>query len=141
MNGSVPWGQVRENRALANFVDRQLREHDISVFYDRNYEDNYLGGLWSQQFTDIFVHKSRLVVAILDKHHKEKVWPTFERDCFAARVQRGEVIPIFLDDTVFPGIPKDLVSIHFKFDGDVAARRNEIIDNVVLRIASKLDGL
>lgn len=130
-----------ENRVLADFVDQQLRELDISVFYDRNYEDNYLGGLWSRQFLDIFVHKSRLVVAILDKHHKDKVWPTFERDCFSARVEQGEVIPIVLDDTVFPGIPKDLVSIHFKFNGDIDAQKNAIIDDVVLRIAGKLDGL
>ncbi|OYU18505.1 MAG: hypothetical protein CFE34_10265 [Rhodobacteraceae bacterium PARR1] len=130
-----------ENRALAGFIEQQLRELDISVFYDRNYEDNYLGGLWSQQFLDIFAHKSRLVVAILDRHHKEKVWPTFERDCFAARVQQGEVIPIILDDTVFPGVPKDLVSIHFKFAGDVAAQKESIIDDVVLRIAGKLDAI
>lgn len=130
-----------ENRALADFADQQLRELDISVFYDRNYEDNYLGGVWSDQFLEIFAEKSRLVVAMLDKHHKEKVWPTFERDCFTARVKQGEVIPIFLDDTAFPGIPKDLVSIHFKFEGDVAAQKDKIIDDVVLRIASKLDGL
>lgn len=128
-----------ENRTLADFVDQQLRDLDISVFYDRNYEDNYLGGLWSQQFSDIFVAKSRLVVAILDKYHREKVWPTFERDCFAVRVQQGEVIPIMLDDTVFPGIPKDLVSIYFDFEGDVEAQKDAIIDQVVLRIAAKVD--
>lgn len=130
-----------ENRTLAEFIGQQLRELDISVFYDRNYEDNYLGGVWSKQFSDIFVQKSRLVVAILDQHHKDKVWPTFERDCFAPRVPEAEVIPIFLDETVFPGIPSDLVSIHFKFEGDIDAQSDAIIDDVVLRIAGKLDGL
>ncbi|RCW28318.1 hypothetical protein DFR48_101329 [Ciceribacter lividus] len=130
-----------ENRALADFIGQQLRELDISVFYDRNYEDNYLGGLWSQQFLDIFVNKSRLVVAILDQHHKDKVWPTFERDCFTPRVPEAEVIPVFLDRTIFPGIPADLVSIHFDYKGDVAAQSDAIIDDVVLRIAGKLDGL
>lgn len=130
-----------ENRALAEFIGQQLRELDISVFYDRNYEDNYLGGIWSKQFLDIFVHKSRLVVAILDEHHKEKVWPTFERDCFTQRVPQAEVIPVFLDKTIFPGIPADLVSIHFDYGGDVAGQSDAIIDDVVLRIAGKLDGI
>lgn len=130
-----------ENRALADFIGQKLRELDISVFYDRNYEDNYLGGLWSKQFLEIFAQKSRLVVAILDQHHKEKVWPTFERDCFTQRVQEEEVIPVFLDKTIFPGIPTDLVSIHFNYDGDLNAQSDAIIDDVVLRIAGKLDGL
>lgn len=126
---------------MADFIGQQLRELDISVFYDRNYVDNYLGGLWSQQFLDIFVNKSRLVVAILDQHHKDKVWPTFERDCFTRRVPEAEVIPVFLDQTIFSGIPTDLVSIHFQCGGDVAAQSDAIIDDVVLRIAGKLDGL
>jgi hypothetical protein len=130
-----------ENRTLAEFICEQLRELDISVFYDRNYEDNYLGGLWSKEFLDVFLNKSRLVVAILDQHHKDKVWPTFERDCFTPRVPEGDVIPVFLDKTIFPGIPTDLVSIHFDYGGDVAAQSNAIIDDVVLRIAGKLDGL
>ena len=130
-----------ENRTLAEFIGKQLGDLDISVFYDRNYEDNYLGGLWSKQFSEIFVQKSRLVVAILDQHHQDKVWPTFERDCFTQRVPEAEVIPVFLDKTIFPGIPTDLVSIHFDYGGDVAAQSNEIIDDVVLRIAGKLDGL
>lgn len=130
-----------ENRTLAEFIGEKLRDLDISVFYDRNYEDNYLGGLWSKQFLEIFVQKSRLVVAILDQHHSEKVWPTFERDCFTPRVPEAEVIPVFLDKTVFPGIPTDLVSIHFDYGGDVETQEDAIIDDVVLRIAGKLDGL
>jgi len=40
---------------------------------------------------------------------------------------------------VFPGIQKDLVSTHVKFAGDVAAHREDIIGDVVLRIAGKRD--
>jgi hypothetical protein len=128
-----------ENRELASFIVDQLEELDISTFYDKNYEDNYLGGPWSEKFREVFVENSRLVVALLDENHKNKVWPTFERDCFDERVSSSEVIPVLLDNTVFPGFSKDLVSIHFDFDGDVAGNRDRIIDDVVLRIASKLD--
>jgi hypothetical protein len=130
-----------ENRELASFITEQLGELDISVFYDKNYEDNYLGGPWSEKFREIFVEQSRLVVALLDEHHQRKVWPTFERDCFSPRVEMEEVIPIHLDATVFVGIPKDLVSIHFDFDGDVEKNSDRIIDEVVLRIAAKMDNL
>lgn len=130
-----------ENRELAKFIVEQLKELDISVFYDRHYEDNYLGGPWSKHFVDVFVNRSRLVVALLDKNHHEKVWPTFERDCFTARVPAGEVIPVFLDDTIFVGVPKDLVSIHYKLKGSVEECRDPIIDEVVMRIATKLDSL
>ncbi|RVI03189.1 TIR domain-containing protein [Sinorhizobium meliloti] len=130
-----------ENRELAKCIEEQLRELDISVFYDRNYEDNYLGGPWSKHFADIFVNRSRLVVALLDRHHHDKVWPTFERDCFRPRVADAEVIPVHLDDTIFAGVPSDLVSIHFQFDGEVSKNQDRIIDDIVLRVAAKLDAL
>lgn len=130
-----------ENRELAEYIVEQLGELDISVFYDRLYEDNYLGGPWSKHFIDVFVNRSRLVVALLDKHHSEKVWPNFERDCFTPRVQAHEVIPVILDETLFPGIPSDLVSIRFKFNGDISEQKDQIIDDIVLRVAAKLDSL
>lgn len=130
-----------ENRNLAKLIVEQLHELDISTFYDKNYEDNLLGGPWAKYFREVFTEKSRLVVAILDKFHFEKVWPTFERDCFDIRVPNAEVIPVRLDDTVFPAFPKDLVAINFKYDGDVDANKDRIIDEIVLRIAGKLDNL
>lgn len=128
-----------ENRDLAKFIVDKLNELDISTFYDKHYEDNYLGGPWATLFRETFNEKSRLVVALLDKHHFEKVWPTFERDCFDNRVTKAEVIPVRLDDTVFPGIPKDTVSIYFRLDGKVEDNEDAIIDEVVFRIAGKLD--
>jgi hypothetical protein len=127
-----------ENRDLARFITEQLSEIDISVFYDRNFEDNYLGGAWSKHFNIIFVEKSRLVVVLLDKHHANKVWPSFERECFRPRVEDAEVIPIRLDDTKFVGISDDINGIRFDWHGDVVAQKEEII-NIVLRIAGKLE--
>jgi hypothetical protein len=102
-----------ENRELARYVADQLESLDVRVFYDKSFEINFLGGVWSAQFERIFQRDSRYVVCLLDSHHREKIWPTFERECFAPRVPDAEVLPIYLDDTVFPGIPKDLVGIKF----------------------------
>jgi hypothetical protein len=129
-----------ENRELAKTMTDMLTKLDVHVFYDRNFEDNYLGGAWSKIFTEIFVDKSRLVVCLLDENHERKTWPTFERDCFRPRVAAAEVIPIRLDDTVFVGIPDDINSIRFDFSGKTEGQEQEI-EELVLRIAVLLDSL
>ena len=103
-----------ENRGLAKLITNLLTVLDCTVFYDEYFEANYLGQAWGKQFNEIFSSKSRLVICLLDKFHSEKIWPTFERECFKARIQDASVIPIYLDDTRFVGIPDDIVGIHFK---------------------------
>ncbi|NTV24717.1 MAG: TIR domain-containing protein [Chlorobiaceae bacterium] len=125
-----------ENRELAKKVADLLAILDCTVFYDQYYEANYLGTVWSQQFREIFGTRSRYVVCFLDVNHAKKIWPTFERDCFAPRVEDAAVIPVFLDDTPFVGIPKDIVGINFKdFD---ATDTDQVIENIVYRLEEKL---
>ena len=100
-----------ENRELARAISVQLEMLDTSVFFDEYFEINFLGKTWSKEFKRIFGEASRLVVCILDIYHLKKLWPTFERECFQPRIDEESVIPIFLDDTKFPGIPTDVVSI------------------------------
>jgi hypothetical protein len=97
---------------LARRIAENLETLDANVFFDEQYEANYLGKMWSTEFLLIFGTASRLVVCLLDKHHKDNISPTFERECFKPRVAYGDVIPIYLDDTVFPGIPKDTIGIN-----------------------------
>ena len=103
-----------ENRGFAKLITNLLTVLDCTVFYDEYFEANYLGQAWGKQFNEIFSSKSRLVICLLDKFHSEKIWPTYERECFKARIQDASVIPIYLDDTKFVGIPDDIVGIHFK---------------------------
>ena len=63
----------------------------------------------------------------MDKYHLEKIWPTFERECFAPRIADEAVIPIYLDDTLFPGIPQDIIGIMF------ACSESENIENQVTK--------
>jgi hypothetical protein len=125
-----------ENRDLAKSIADLLEILDCTVFYDQYYEANYLGTAWSKQFKEIFGTKSRYVVCLLDKHHAEKIWPTFERECFTPRVVDNEVIPVYLDDTPFVGIPKDIVGIDFKAcdpnDNDL------VTDKIVYKLEAKL---
>ena len=126
-----------ENRLLAKHIADQLIALDVQVFYDENYEANYLGKTWSKEFTRVFGVASRYVLCLLDKHHQDKIWPTFEREVFGPRVQKEEVIPVFLDDTPIVGVSKDIVGISFKDMSDGWQIRAD--EAIVLKVIDKLD--
>jgi hypothetical protein len=128
-----------ENRTVAKLVAEQLETLDCSIFYDEFFEANYLGKAWHAKFKEIFAGQCRFVVCILDNHHLEKIWPTFERECFAPRVPEEAVIPIFLDDTVFPGIPRDIIGIKFDSSGLPEALPNRVADAITFKLMSRLE--
>lgn len=126
-----------ENREVARVISDELQSLDCSVFFDELYEANYLGGAWRKQFEDIFKNRSRVVICILDRNHADKIWPTFERECFSPRVADEAVIPVFLDDTKFPGISQDIIGIVFKRD-DSKSLANQIADDIVFKVVDRL---
>lgn len=125
-----------ERRELAKMIADLLGVLDCSVFYDEYFENNFLGSAWSDEFKKIFGEKSRYVLCLLDEYHKNKIWPTFERECFTPRLKNKAVIPINLDDTIFPGIPQDIVGIDFK-NMDTADERL-VTDKIVYKVEEKL---
>lgn len=80
-------------------------------------------------------------MCVLDKHYAEKIWPTFEKDCFIPRVPDGEVIPIYLDKTPFVGIPSDLNGVKFHFDPADPLWKTKVIDEIVFPLMEKLAGI
>ena len=129
-----------ENRELARSVAQQLETLDCSVFFDEFFEANYLGKAWHKNFMEVFGQQSRFVVCLLDKYHVEKIWPTFERECFTPRVAEAAVIPVFLDDTVVLGIPKDIVGISFKnYAAFGEALSNRVTDDIVFKLIARLE--
>lgn len=127
-----------ENRELAQHIYEGLTSLDVTVFYDSMFEANYLGKAWSAQFTEIFGKLSRYVVCILDANHARKIWPTFEREVFAPRILSGSVIPIFLDETKFVGIPHDIVGISFSFDPTQPDWKQRVDTDIVYKLIDKL---
>lgn len=121
-------------------IAQQLKDLDCAVFYDEWFEANYLGMAWHKTFTKIFGEQSRYVVCILDKHHADKIWPTFERECFTPRIAEASVIPVYVDETPIAGIPKDIVGIDFKnyatFGPDLP---NRVTDNIVFKLIERLE--
>jgi hypothetical protein len=121
------------------YIATKLEAEDISCYVDEKYEIDLLGVRMSDEFQRIFTDSSRLVVALLDKLHRQKLWPSFERACFKPRIADKSVIPVFLDDTVFPEIPTDLKGIKI---GTVRKSHppslERLYKNVVLPIVAKL---
>lgn len=131
-----------ENRVLARAIKAQLETLDFSVFFDELFEANYLGQAWHKTFMEIFSEKSRFVVCLLDKFHLEKIWPTFERECFVPRVPEAAVIPVYLDNSSFPGIPKDIVGIKFSADGvPPEGLQNKITDEIIYKLAARIESI
>jgi hypothetical protein len=127
-----------ENRTLAKCVADNIEALDASIFFDEYFETNFLGRAWGSTFREIFAKKCRLVICLLDKSYETKIWPTFERECFLPRVPDGDVIPIFLDDTIFVGIPSDIAGIKFNFDPSLAGWENKVIDEIVFRLLERI---
>ena len=129
-----------ENRSLARMIVGQLELLDCSIFYDELFEANYLGKAWHSRFKEVFAEQCRFVLCLLDKHHLEKIWPTFERELFCPRVPEAAVIPIYLDETIFPGIPRDIVGIRFDVAGGPPDElSNRVFDEIVFKLMSRLD--
>lgn len=128
-----------ENRELARFIAQNLEKLDVTVFFDEQFEANFLGKAWTKEFAKIFGEKSKYVVCLLDHHHEKKIWPTFEREHFAPRIAEESVIPIYLDDTKFVGIPHDIVGIRFRFDPESPDWPTRAIDEIVIKLIDKLD--
>lgn len=128
-----------ENRQLAKYIAELLESIDVSVFLDEHYEANYLGKAWSKEFERIFVDDSKYVICLLDIHHRDKIWPTFERDCFKKRVSEGDIIPIFLDETLFVGIPSDIIGIKFEWTPIEPSWQDKVENEIVFKIWEKLE--
>jgi hypothetical protein len=111
---------------------------DMTVFFDEMFEANFLGQAWSAQFKGIFGKQSRFVLCLLDIHHSNKIWPTFEREHFAPRVPEGSVIPVYLDDTKFVGIPSDIIGIKFKFDTTDPDWQKKATDEILMKLIDRL---
>ena len=127
-----------ENRELAREIAQQLELLDAHVFFDELFEANFLGGAWSAHFERIFGRDSRLVVCLLDQHYRDKIWPTFERECFLPRVPDGDVIPIFLDETPFVGIPSDIIGIRFTPSADPEEQQSRVTDEIVFKLMERM---
>lgn len=127
-----------ENRELAREIADRLIQLDVAVFFDENFESAYLGRRLGDEFERVFSTGSRFVLCLLDKFHREKVWPSFERDVFLPRLKAHEVLPIYLDDTIFAGVPSDVYGLKFHYDISKDEWRTRVDDEIVLPLIDRI---
>jgi hypothetical protein len=130
-----------ENRDIARWIAENFEVLDVRVFFDEHYEVNMLGRALSDVFENVFKNDSRLVICLLDENYRKKIWPTFERQCFAHRVGEGEVIPVFLDQTLFVEISNDIFGIKFHEQKMQENWKELAIDQIVLKIGQHLEAI
>ena len=60
----------------------------------------------------------------------------FAADSFKPRVSDASVIPIYLDDTKFVGIPDDIIGISFK--NEDYTDEDVILDKIIIKLDERL---
>jgi len=106
-----------EDREIAERLAEELRNHEVSVFYDA-FEKETLWGKNLYEYLDyIYKESARYCVMILSKSYADKSWTNHERRSAQARAfreQREYILPIRLDDTEIPGLPETVGYISLK---------------------------
>ena len=99
-------GEDRQHaKALANLLE--------AGGYEPFYDENELAQLWGKNLYDylssVYKDRARYCVMFLSKHYERKLWTNHERQLAQARAfqeNREYILPVRLDDTEIPGIPR-----------------------------------
>jgi len=96
-----------EDRELAEMIAAELKEKQVTVFYD-NFEK---ADLWGKNLYDylssVYSEKSKYCVMLLSQHYENKLWTNLERKGAQARAfreNREYILPIRIDNTKITGI-------------------------------------
>jgi hypothetical protein len=97
-----------QNRLLAKQLAKILSENDFVVFIDENHEAEMSGRHYYKTFKRVFGKEAAVILPLVDEAYVDRLWTTFERECFLPRVAKSAVIPIRLDKVECPGLPMSL---------------------------------
>ena len=100
-----------EDRQHAEELANLLKSGGYSVFYDK-YEPAELWGkdLYAH-FSSVYKDQAEYCVMFLSQYYAQKLWTNHERKNAQARAfeeNREYILPVRLDDTEVPGIPKTI---------------------------------
>lgn len=96
-----------EDRKYVEKVAKELRENDVSLFYDKFDEVSLWGKDLYTYLRDIYQNKAYFTVIFISEHYKKKRWTNHERESAQARAfseSREYILPAKFDDTEIPGI-------------------------------------
>jgi TIR domain len=96
-----------EDRELVEEIVRRLRDADVRVFYDTNYQAAIWGEDLVEYLDQIYRVKARYTMIFISHFYAEKMWTRHERRSALARAleQRSAyVLPVRLDSTPLEGL-------------------------------------
>lgn len=101
-----------ENRNVAENIASQLKELNLKVFYDADFQSRLWGRDLSEYLHEVYSLKSRFCIPIISNYYKLKAWTVYERKASLERAikDRGSeyILPFRLDDTKISGIFESL---------------------------------
>lgn len=96
-----------EDRTYVEKVAKELRENDVSLFYDKFDEVSLWGRDLYTYLRYIYQNKAYFTVIFISEHYKNKRWTNHERESAQARAfseNREYILPARFDDTEIPGM-------------------------------------
>ncbi|GLY37280.1 hypothetical protein Amsp01_033040 [Amycolatopsis sp. NBRC 101858] len=109
-----------EDRELVRDVVTELKEHDVSVFFD---EDS-TAEMWGENLVDflqaIYSRRARYAVIFISRHYVTKKWTTYERKAAQDRAFQQSapyILPVRIDDSELPGLLSTIGYVDAGFAG------------------------
>jgi hypothetical protein len=130
-----------EDRAYAEHLRNSLEDSGHTVFYDYAEQHRFLGQDIETYMGPIYASDSRYVVAVLGEAYGRKRWTLFEASQYRARIENGEVVPIW--STKVPPTPFDETrqrgGLNFDPDSDLLRQAVTHADVLSRMIAERTD--
>ncbi len=97
-----------EDRNYVTTVVDKLKDQQVSVFYDQDFESD----MWGENLTDylheVYKRRARFALVFISRHYVTRRWTRLERRSAQDRALDQEaayLLPLRLDDTELPGLP------------------------------------
>lgn len=129
----VAFSFAGEDRRIVESLANRLKQHNVSVFYDRDEQAAMWGENLQEYLTDIYLKQARFCIMFISQAYAEKMWTRHERRTAMARAmeqKRAYILPIRLDHTELEGLLPSVAYINF-------SDHNE--EEIVGMILEKLD--
>jgi len=116
---------------LAEEIRKALKSKGLSVFYDRDYEQEMLGRDGSVYLRDVYSRESRHCLILISEQYDKREWTELERESIQSRELRGErgvLIPVIVDGHKLSWLPE--TRIYF----DLRSRKIDELIGLLVRM-------
>lgn len=132
-NFDVALSFAGEDRVIVEQIAEDLKEHSISVFYDKFEKEELWGKNLNDYFKSTYAENTRFVIPFISEHYPNKDWTNFEFTIAHAEAEIRDsefILPVRIDDTPVMGIPDSVAYLDYNIEGK---------DGIVKAIISKLE--